>query len=773
MFSGVTSSRKPMFDWLFLNESSFSAAEQALWKTSALRIILVSGFVLEASIGLHSSYTAIGIGAYHIVGVVLFFCLILAAGMYYSTRHPRFASGILLATVYAAGLAIVYFVKVDEIAKLGIIFFYTTPIIARLFFCTRLAVLLMVINVLPFLYLLRNGPFVHYSGLSITLEASHSYIQALLFLFFDVCVPLAVFRILYALDASAIRHRTTSFALADSHTQYREFFESVGTPILLCDADGTILQANGMACELTGINDGKHNGESFFSVFRPSKDEDIGAPDSELFEKLEAAQGHHFTTPDGRRVVLEYITKTAQNYYIAALRDTSGLRKMEEALKLSRERENFLRKNDLQTQLPNHYTLRNHLREILPNIEAERVIALVSFRLNSVRYANEKFGVSVGDALILCFVDELCKVLPAGTFCARLRGSIFSVVLGPVRSSAVILEQVEQLRNSLPQQCELGGNILPLHLSTGIALAMPGDVSPEVIMRRSEVALDSARRSTEKSVALFDETDEALIRRSIEVEHGILGALRNGEFRLVYQPKVDSDGNVAGLEALIRWRSPTLGMVSPVEFIPVAEGTGLIGDITGFVVESVCAFIRRTIDRGYQCPPVALNLSAIDIVRHDLLDLIRESTTRHATPPSLLEFEITETALIGNEALAIHHLQELQRHGNTIAIDDFGTGYSSLLKLSSFPVQSIKIDQSFVARIGQSAKSESIIKAIVSLADILSCTSIAEGVEYEAQEVFLKSIGCKLFQGFLYYHPLEAHQLDALLARSTEIAKLA
>ena len=139
-----------------------------------------------------------------------------------------------------------------------------------------------------------------------------------------------------------------------------------------------------------------------------------------------------------------------------------------------------------------------------------------------------------------------------------------------------------------------------------------------------------------------------------------------------------------------------------------------------------------------------------------------DACARHATPAELLEFEITETGLIGNEALAIHHLRELKRRGSSIAIDDFGTGYSSFSKLSSFPVSSIKIDQSFVSRIGQCAKSEAIIKAIVSLAGLLSCTSIAEGVENEAQERFLKAIGCQQFQGYYHHRPLEVAQLREL-----------
>ena len=753
-----------MFRWLFLDESVLSPAKHALWKISALRLILVSGFLLEAVIAIHSALDAIAIGAYHIVAIVIAFYALLTVGLYYSARRPDFGAGILIATVYAAGASIVFFVTVDEIAKLGIIFVYTTPIIARLFFGTRLALVLMLVNFLPFFYLLRNGPFVHYPAFNMTLEASHTYIQGLLFLFFNVCIPLAVFRVLHALDSTAIGYLRTSSALATSHAQYQEFFESAGGAILLCEGNGQILQANRMATELIG-RDAYGDGETSLLTCLDSRNQSISTvPEESAQEWLELAVGHEFVSSEGRRIVIEHVTRTAQKHFIVVLRDTSDLRQIEEALQSSRERESFLSSHDTLTNLPNREAMLRYLDNTLPLCSSEALVAVVSFRLNSIRHANEKFGAKVGDALIQRFAEKLRKKFPPNTFCARLRSVVFSVVLAPVDSTTDVVGQIEHLHLTLPRELVIDGNCLLVQFSAGIAVANQSGISSDEFLRRSEVALDSARRSSESSVALFDAANAEQLRRNIEIELEIGSAVKNGEFRLAYQPKVDGDGRLAGMEALIRWHSPTLGHVSPAEFIPIAESSGLIHGITRFVIEETCSFIRRTIDLGLQCPPIALNLSAIDVIRHDLLEVIDTSSTRHATPPHLLEFEITETGLIGNEALAIHHLRELKKRGNSIAIDDFGTGYSSLSKLSNFPVSSIKIDRSFVARIGLCAKSELIIKAIVSLAEILSCTSIAEGVEDENQESFLKSVGCNLFQGYYYHRPLEVAQLDELLA---------
>lgn len=759
-----------MFRWLFLDESVLSPAKHALWKISALRLILVSGFLLEAVIAIHSALDAIAIGAYHIVVIVVAFYALLTVGLYYSARRPDFGAGILIATVYAAGASIVFFVTVDEIAKLGIIFVYTTPIIARLFFGTRLALALMLVNSLPFFYLVRNGPFVHYSALNMTLEASHTYIQGLLFLFFNVCIPLAVFRVLHALDSTAIGYLRTSSALATSHAQYQEFFESAGGPILLCEGNGLILQANRMANELIGrhARDGAET-----SLFACLNSRSPTLPAESAQESLEQAVGREFVSSEGRRIVIEHVTRTAQKHFIVVLRDTSDLRQIEEALQTSLERESFLSNHDTLTNLPNREAMLRHLDDTLPLFGSKALVAVVSFRLNSIRHANEKYGAKVGDALIQRFAEKLRKRFPPDTFCARLRSIVFSVVLAPVGSAAEIVGQIEHLHLTLPREVDIDGNCLLVQCSAGIAVADPGEISSDELLRRSEVALDSARRSSESSIALFDAANADQLRRNIEIELGIGSAVINGEFRLAYQPKVDGNGRIAGLEALIRWHSPTLGHVPPAEFIPIAESSGLIHNITRFVIEETCSFIRRIIDLGLQCPPIALNLSAIDVIRHDLLEVIDASSERHGTPPHLLEFEITETGLIGNEELAIHHLRELKKRGNSIAIDDFGTGYSSLSKLSNFPVSSIKIDRSFVARIGLCEKSELIIKAIISLADILSCTSIAEGVEDEIQERFLKSVGCNLFQGYYYHRPLEVAQLDEFLATSFLASKQA
>ena len=387
----------------------------------------------------------------------------------------------------------------------------------------------------------------------------------------------------------------------------------------------------------------------------------------------------------------------------------------------------------------------------------------MTLRLDSIKYINDAHGMATGDALIKSFAEALAAQVPASGFCTRLRSVVFCFLLDSDADSLDAVTQAEYICSQLPKEIAVDGEQHQVRLSVAIAFSRHDDASSDDLIQRGKVANDSARQSGGQQVSVFDETAAARIRRKLSIEQAIVAALKAREFRLVFQPKVDHDAAIVGLEALIRWRSSLLGEVSPAEFIPIAEGSGTIRQITAFVVDQVCAHIRQIINLQGSCLPVAINLSAIDVVREDLLMLVNASCQRHGVAPECLEFEITETGLIGNENLAIQHLEALRAKGFGITIDDFGTGYSSLSKLSRFPTKSIKIDQSFVAQIGLNEKSELIIRAVVSLAAILSCTTVAEGVETREQEVFLKAIGCGFFQGFYYYRPMEFEQVVALL----------
>jgi diguanylate cyclase (GGDEF)-like protein len=750
-----------MFQWLLLKENALSAAENTVWKESALRIILFSGVLLEFLIGTLSVLDAVKDGAYYVLALVLGFFVALVVGVYAAVRRPQIGSAILLATIYAAAFCIIYFIRDPELAKLGILLVYTAPLIARIFFGSRLALALMTLNVLPFLVLALNVPLPKYSALPPLMPQAHAYIQALLFLFFNICLPLGVFRLLHALDVAIKRQRIASAELESSHAQYHEIFENAGAAILLCDAQARILKANSLADALVCRQQGKVS--SLFSLLvhkRKDEEERITADIAAL------KSGQEFQTRDERLIVIESIALTAEQHYIVMLRDISQIRRIQEALNRSKERESFLSSHDQLTQLPNRNLLLRQLQSAMTSMAANsprHQMALVVLRLDSIRYVNDAYGSFAGDGLIVAFAACLRRLLPPDSLCARLRSVVFCFTIESNQDSGDVIAQIEHIRGSLPDEITVGRERHRVQFSLAVAFSRPGEISGDDLVQRGKIALDAARQSGSQEVAVFDDQAALQIRRRLNIEQALVMALRDGELRLVYQPKVTQAGEIVGLEALIRWRSPTLGEVSPAEFIPIAENCGAIHFVTAFVVDNVCTYIREMLDSGGRCLPIAINLSAFDIVRADVLEVVNVACQKYRISSNYLEFEITETGLVGNEHLAIRHLEALSDLGYGITIDDFGTGYSSLQKLSRFPTKSIKIDQSFVAQIGINEKSELIIRAVVSLAKILSCTTVAEGVETQVQEEFLKGVGCQFFQGFYYYPPMEFQQINQLL----------
>ncbi len=759
-----------MFRWLFFSENGLSPSEHAAWKLTALRIILLCGIALD---GLIASYS-LAHGPHliepmtGILAAVFFGSKLL--GLYWSAYKPRHAAVLLSSSIYANAILLVTYTSDFQIARFAYILLYITPIIVRLFLGVIPALTVMGLNLVPFVLMLWNQPVSHTQFFAHAIPLSHLYIQSLLFLLFNICLPLAFFRLLFELELSGVKVRNASKALESSYLQYQEVFQNAGTALVLTDASGRILQANHLANSLLGrAGDDKQLSPLFDWL---SLDDSVRLRHADELDELRQSA---YRNRDGRMIALEHIAQTQSEHFIVSMRDVSGLHSMQSALEMSREREAFLRRYDAVTNLPNRELMRQHLQHVLDNraLEAQdKVQALVSFRLNSIRHANQQFGAHMGDILLRRFADELSKVLPKNCFCARLRSIVFSFVVEQSRTPGEIIKLVEQIRNALPKEIEVNGIPMLVRFSAGIALVRAEDSEPDDLIRRCEVALDTARRSSDQSVTLFDEEDAQQIKRSVDIEVGIVNGIKQQEFRLLYQPKYNVAGELVGVEALLRWQSAKLGAVAPVEFITIAERANLIRVLSDFVLDQVCKQIRYWLNQFGYSPVVALNLSAADITREDLTDLIDSCCRRYQVAAELLEFEITETGLIANESLAIKHLHALKHAGFAIAIDDFGTGYSSLSKLSQFPASSLKIDRTFVAQIGRNPKSELIIKAIVSLANLLACEIVAEGVETLQQENFLKQVGCDLFQGYYYNKPLELAQIEIILRQISETKRV-
>jgi diguanylate cyclase (GGDEF)-like protein len=377
-------------------------------------------------------------------------------------------------------------------------------------------------------------------------------------------------------------------------------------------------------------------------------------------------------------------------------------------------------------------------------------VFLIDIDMGHFKQINESIGFNQGDELVRAFSQRLRKCLPDNVVIGRIGAGEFAVLYPDAYFNMSMDIIAERLIAELMEPYELMTHQQSVNVSIGI-VAMPKDgVDPVLLLRRSNLALQNARAGGIGNWSVFhpDIGKVADYRQWVEAE--LHTAFERGDFDLHYQPQIDLlKGKTVGYEALIRWKHPERGMIPPMEFIPVAEETGMIGPIGEWVLRKACSDARHFPD---DCL-VAVNISAVQFMSKDFVgmigDLIRETGIR----PQRLELELTETAMMQDRDRAAAILKELTAMGISVAVDDFGTGYSNLNYLLDFSFHKLKIDRSFVSRLDTDASSGAVVSTIVGLSRALGVHAIAEGVETENQATLLRAAGCDVFQGFLFGRP--------------------
>lgn len=750
-------------NFLLLDDTTDSAVQSPRWKMSALRIILVFGLLLESTIFLHSSWTAAQAGLYDIIAMVLFFFVVLSGTLYLTSLSLKLGSWALIFTVYAAGFCILTTINDAEISKLGIIFVYITPLIALVLFNPRLSFLFMGLNVLPFILLLNNQPLPNILRLSTTLPGTHTYIQSLLFLFFNIGIPLAFSRILTSLHRATDHARQMNQALETNLAIYEEVFEHNGSATLLCKPDTSILRCNRQAAKLLGTSPKQIEGLKLHNLLKKApEDKKLEGPNTDPIENL---KGIWKILENSHPVRLQVTLMALTGNLIVSLRDLTEVQQLRSELSINLDRANYLARHDGLTCLPN----RAHFIEILSEkIEEARQsnlhLAVINIKIRDLRTVNERFGISNGDNLINLVGHSIQQKLSGDDRLGRTRGGAFSLLLTDIpQGHEPPAERINRYVRGLPRQQRIGGQMLEVSYFIGGATFPQDAKTAQDLIRFSELAQHNARSDQSDDPVYYDHVQAAATRRRIDLEVGLRKALRERSLSMHYQPKVSNDGQLRELEALVRWNSPELGFVSPAEFIPVAEKAGIIHDITLQVIEMVIHQIKAWQALGLPVCPVAVNLSAIDLSVPTLVHEILSRTYLLDIPVELLEFEITETALMVNGDIGLKNLHELQKIGFRISIDDFGSGYSSLSKMAHMPVYAIKIDREFVQGIPGDTRREKIVYGILSLAHSLGLSIVAEGVENAQQLEFLHARGCHLFQGYHFHRPLSVADTEKLL----------
>jgi diguanylate cyclase (GGDEF)-like protein len=420
---------------------------------------------------------------------------------------------------------------------------------------------------------------------------------------------------------------------------------------------------------------------------------------------------------------------------------------------------------DLLTGLPNRNLLMDRVRLALQQCQRDaRPVFVLWVDLDRFQLINDTLGRYVADQVLLTVTGRL-GALGCATV-ARVESDEFVLIADAATSERAVASLATRIQRAIAAPMQLDGHDLSVTASIGIAVA-PGDGhQADALLRNASVAMYRAKEAGPGSFCFYAGEMNAHAVPRLRLEAGLRKAIERGQLFLMYQPKVDlAGGAMSGAEALLRWRHPELGLVSPAEFIPIAEESGLILPIGAWVLESACAQIRQWLDDGVDCQSIAANVSPVQFFRSDLVGQITALLRKYRLAPRHLMIEITESTLVRDTERAVVVMRQLKELGIKLAIDDFGTGYSSLSALKRFPIDYLKIDRSFVTDLTAAACDDAIAEAILALARGLGLRVVAEGVETAEQLQFLRARACDEIQGYYFSRPLEAAQLAALIRR--------
>jgi diguanylate cyclase (GGDEF)-like protein len=415
--------------------------------------------------------------------------------------------------------------------------------------------------------------------------------------------------------------------------------------------------------------------------------------------------------------------------------------------------------HDALTGLPNRMLVLDRLSTALERGERSGThVALFFIDLDRFKLINDSFGHDAGDRLLTEVARRLLQAARASDTVGRFGGDEFVVLCEHISGRDAALEIARRLAEAISPPVGLAEAELRVQASVGIALSTPG-ATAEGLIRDCDAAMYHAKDSGRGRCEFFEESVRMRDRNRLELESDLREAVETGAFELHYQPIVGLDTmRVVGIESLVRWRHPTRGLLPPAEFIPLAEETGLIGEIDRWVLTRACeqAVAWRGRYGREACGRLSVNLSARQLANESLDELVGSILARTGFPPEELVLEITESVLVAESAVASENLAGLNRRGIRIAIDDFGTGYCSLAYLRQFSVDTLKIHQSFVAGLDRGGGEAAILTAIVAMGRALGLTVVAEGIEEDKQLAQIRELGCHEAQGFLFAQPLSA-----------------
>jgi diguanylate cyclase (GGDEF)-like protein/PAS domain S-box-containing protein len=549
---------------------------------------------------------------------------------------------------------------------------------------------------------------------------------------------------------NVVHWRLNEEARADaihSRERFRQAFDDAPIGMALTSVDGVVERANTVLCERIGADPA---GRPLADIV--DADDLAGRPfpaargEVELRYRDSGAWGlwHHspLTGRDGR-----------PEAWISHCIDVSKRKFAEEEL-------SWQANHDALTGLPNRELFLERLSGALGR---EGQVAVLLIDLDDFKVINDSLGHGAGDRLLSGVAERLCRVLRPGDVIARFGDDEFTVLLPEIASEAYALQVARRLADALREPLVLDGERRYVTASIGVSFSAPSEDDPHALLRDADAAMYRAKETGKSRYEVFDDSMRERAMERLELESGLRHALDDGELRLVYQPLVTlDDGRVTGVEALLRWDHPIFGLVAPLRFVALAERNGLIIPIGAWVLQEACHQLAAW---GHDGLSMSVNVSARQLGSTDLVDVVRAVLEDSGIEPRRLCLEITETAMMADPAAIGETLAALKALGVRLAVDDFGVGHASLRQLRALlPVDTLKIDKSFVDGITKDADDAAIVEGVVRLAHSLGLQAVAEGVETAEQVAMLRGFSCQTGQGYHFARPAGADEIALMLA---------
>lgn len=457
------------------------------------------------------------------------------------------------------------------------------------------------------------------------------------------------------------------------------------------------------------------------------------------------------------RVVSVVNTPLAGGGWLATHEDITDRQKAQEQIA-------HMARHDALTDLPNRVLLRERLEHELKRVKRGECLAMLCLDLDHFKSVNDTLGHPVGDELLKIVADRLRGCTREPDTIARLGGDEFAIIMTQLQQPSDAAVLAKRIRDSIVKPYQIDGHQIVSDISIGISIAPIDGTEPDKLMKNADLALYGAKAEGRGIYRFFEQEMDTRMKARRDLEMDLRNALANKELELYYQPLVNLQTNeISAFEALLRWNNPTRGMISPADFIPIAEETGLIIPIGEWVLNTACHQAVNWPDHV----KVAVNLSPAQLKSRNMVKVVTTALAESGVAANRLQLEITESLLMQNTFATLATLHELRKLGVQIAMDDFGTGYSSLSYLRSFPFDKIKIDRSFIQDLSNGAEPLAIVNAVAGLAKCLNMVSTAEGVETQQQFEALQAVGCTEMQGYLFSKARPADEVEQFFAEHT------